>query len=122
MGLQGLWVLALAAAHTQGASIPQCCKKKSVGGVEYTLVDETDTVSFGCKSNCVFERVGNPGSRFCFKEGDLEVVCEDTEDGAGGTILNYVDSIEFQDLKEKLEQNSIILIDVRNSAELTEDG
>ena len=51
--------------------------------MEYTLVAETETVRFGCKSNCVFERVGNPGSRFCFKEGDLKVVCEDTENGAG---------------------------------------
>ena len=43
----------------------------------YTLVDETDTAKYGCKSNCVFEKMGSPGSRFCFKEGDLEVVCGD---------------------------------------------
>ena len=63
MGLQGLLVLAMIATHIQGrtghysadlqsrltgASIPQCCKEKSVGGVEYVLVDETeDTVNFG---------------------------------------------------------------------------
>ena len=54
-----------------------------MGGVSYTLLEETDTARYGCKSNCVFEREGSPGSRFCFKEGDLEVVCED-DDGAGG--------------------------------------
>ena len=101
-------VLALAAAHAHGrtgsystalqfrltgASIPQCCKEKSVGGVEYMLVDETDTVNYGCMSNCVFERVGNPGSRFCFKEGDLEVVCKDTEDGTGGRLAREYTSV-----------------------------
>jgi len=80
----GLWVLALALGYTGAASIPQCCKEKSVGGVSYTLLEETDTARYGCKSNCVFEREGSPGSRFCFKEGDLEVVCED-DDGAGGS-------------------------------------
>ena len=37
---------------------------------------------YGCKSNCVFEKESSPGSRFCFKEGDLEVVCDG--DGASG--------------------------------------
>ena len=46
------------------------------------LVDETNTDMYGCKSNCVFEKTGSPGSMFCFKEGDLEVVCDG--DGAGG--------------------------------------
>ena len=58
----------------------------------YTLVDETDTGKYGCKSNCVFEKMGSPGSRFCFKEGDLEVVCDGDDYEAGGeqTCLVWV--------------------------------
>jgi len=54
-----------------------CCAKKTVGGVEYSLLDDkTDTSSFGCKSNCVYEKdVG--GGRFCFAKGDMEVACGD---------------------------------------------
>jgi len=72
--------------YTEGASIPgECCKEKMVGGVSYVLVEETDTGRYGCHSNCVFEKVDSPGSRFCFKEGDLEVVCEDDDNGGVGS-------------------------------------
>ena len=71
-------------ADCTGASIPECCKEKMVGGVSYVLKEETDTERYGCKSNCVFERVDSPGSKYCFKEGDLEVVCEDDDNGGGG--------------------------------------
>jgi hypothetical protein len=99
MGHLALCILALATGYTKGihclnclcfelrnfilaASIPECCKEKTVGGVRYMLVDETDTNKYGCKSNCVFEKESSPGSRFCFKDGDLEVVCD--KDGASG--------------------------------------
>jgi hypothetical protein len=51
--------------------------KKTVGGVPYTLVDEADTSDYNCVSNCVYERDDIPGGRFCFKEGNLEVVCNE---------------------------------------------
>jgi len=57
--------------------MPQCCKEKTVGGVVYKLIDEGDTRNFGCKTNCIFEKKGLPGERFCFKEGHLKVVCND---------------------------------------------
>ena len=53
-----------------------------MGGVSYMLVEETDTIMYGCKSNCVFEKKESPGSRFCFKEGGREVVCDG--EGASG--------------------------------------
>merc|ERR1719376_1944459 len=86
MGLLGLVMVTMlvVVGYTKGASIPECCKEKSVGGVSYVLLEETDTGRYGCKSNCVFERVDSPGSRYCFKEGDLEVVCEDDDDGGVG--------------------------------------
>merc|ERR1712002_555990 len=84
MGVLGLVLVTLLLGFTNGASIPECCKEKMVGGVSYVLKEETDTERYGCKSNCVFERVGSPGSKYCFKEGDLEVVCEDDDNGGGG--------------------------------------
>merc|ERR1719376_633013 len=88
MGLLGLVMVTMlvVVGYTKGASIPECCKEKSVGGVSYVLLEETDTGRYGCKSNCVFERVDSPGSRYCFKEGDLEVVCEDNDDGGVGNL------------------------------------
>ena len=38
-----------------------------------------DTSSFGCASNCSYERQGQMG-KFCFKQGSLEVVCGDEEE------------------------------------------
>merc|ERR1712179_711923 len=87
MGLLGLVMVTnlVVVGYTEGASIPgECCKEKMVGGVSYVLVEETDTGRYGCHSNCVFEKVDSPGSRFCFKEGDLEVVCEDDDNGGVG--------------------------------------
>merc|ERR1719315_618963 len=86
MGLLGLVMVTIlvVVGYTEGASIPECCKEKMVGGVSYVLVEETDTGRYGCHSNCVFEKVDSPGSRFCFKEGDLEVVCEDDDNGGVG--------------------------------------
>ena len=52
--------------------------KKTVGGVPYTLVDEADTSNYNCWSNCIYERDDiQDGERFCFQEGDLEVVCNE---------------------------------------------
>ena len=44
-------------------------------------MNQTDTGEYGCKDNCVFEKIGSPGSRVCFKEGDLAVVCKDDVPG-----------------------------------------
>merc|ERR1712128_367888 len=55
----------------------QCCTRKTVGGVEYNLVDEIDTSGYNCLSSCVFEKADSPGSRFCFASGELPVNCGD---------------------------------------------
>merc|ERR1712106_510792 len=55
----------------------QCCTRKTVGGVEYSLVDEIDTSGYNCLSSCVFEKADSPGSRFCFASGELPVNCGD---------------------------------------------
>merc|ERR1739838_130679 len=55
----------------------QCCTRKTVGGVEYSLVDEIDTSGYNCLTSCVFEKADSPGSRFCFASGELPVNCGD---------------------------------------------
>eukprot|EP00092_Neocalanus_flemingeri_P038208 GFUD01041589.1.p1 GENE.GFUD01041589.1~~GFUD01041589.1.p1 ORF type:complete len:281 (+),score=28.27 GFUD01041589.1:86-844(+) len=76
-----LVLLAVVAGYAGAATIERCCSQKMVGGVNYTLVDTKSTAKWGCQSDCIFERVDTKGSRFCFKAGDLEVVCQ--EDNAG---------------------------------------
>ena len=64
-----------------GQPVEQCCTRKTVGDVEYSLVEEEDTSGYNCMTNCVFEKKDSPGSRFCFASGDLPVDC-----GDGGKI------------------------------------
>ena len=54
--------------------------------MEYILRMEEDTSAYNCESNCIFEKVEDPGPLFCFAVGDLEVVCDDppTSGGPGG--------------------------------------
>ena len=47
--------------------------------MKYKKSGEEDTSSFNCLNNCVYEKVDSPGSKYCFKEGDLTVEC-----GKGG--------------------------------------
>merc|ERR1712121_232795 len=55
-----------------------CCLTKQVRGVTYNLVGEQDTSNYNCKSNCIFEKEGAPGSRYCFASGTLPVFCGDS--------------------------------------------
>ena len=52
-----------------------CCARKTVGGVAYTLVEEQDTLAWGCRTNCVYKTAGGD-QRFCFRTGRLSSVCE----------------------------------------------
>ena len=56
-----------------------CCQYKNVGGVDYELFTEVETVSnvFNCKNNCIYEIIGEPGRAFCFAAGYLQSICED---------------------------------------------
>merc|ERR1712106_1144224 len=66
-----------AAGCFQAATVPQGCKQKVVGLSAYIMLNETDTKEHGCKDNFVYEKLGSPGSRFCFKKGDLSAACKD---------------------------------------------
>ena len=50
----------------------------AVGDSDYTLVDpDGKTESLKCMNNCVYEKDGFSGSRFCFAKGDQTVDCLD---------------------------------------------
>lgn len=55
----------------------KCCSEKMVGEFQYRFIKEESTSDYGCLNDCVYEKVGVPGSKFCFKKGDKEVVCGD---------------------------------------------
>ena len=54
-----------------------CCYNKTVGGEEYNQVAGNIQEGFNCTSDCVYEKVSMPGSRFCFAntEKNLPVEC-----------------------------------------------
>merc|ERR1719318_1737559 len=55
-----------------------CCYKKTVGGDEYIQVPG-NTKDYNCKEECVYEKVGAKGSRYCFAAGILPVKCKSTQ-------------------------------------------
>merc|ERR1719295_2066732 len=62
-------------AFAAGASLGDCCEEKTVGNVTYRKVGVEDTSAYGCESGCTYEKVDNPGSKYCFKKGKLPVRC-----------------------------------------------
>ena len=53
-----------------------CCLKKEVGDKSYTFLRDEDTSPYNCMNSCVYTEDGNPGSKVCFKEGDLATKCD----------------------------------------------
>merc|ERR1712121_544693 len=75
-------VLVLAPLAVAQPAPPNCCATKTVGGVDYTFVREDNAaISYSCLSSCVYERNDQPGTAFCFAQGDQEVVCGDSTQG-----------------------------------------
>merc|ERR1711910_177712 len=83
---------------------PNCCETKTVGGVSYTFVrEDTTAISYSCLSPCVYERDDQPGTAFCFAQGDQQVVCGDSpgleattapggDDEVVTRVKSYIDS------------------------------
>jgi hypothetical protein len=59
----------------------ECCDTKTVGGVTYTLVGRMDTQMYNCMSDCIYQKEGMGGAKFCFAIGDQKVECNDEEMG-----------------------------------------
>merc|ERR1711915_615879 len=54
----------------------ECCKLKTVGDYNYTLVDVPTNVPSECLNSCAYARDGEPGSKYCFAPGDQPVTCQ----------------------------------------------
>eukprot|EP00092_Neocalanus_flemingeri_P086993 GFUD01109694.1.p1 GENE.GFUD01109694.1~~GFUD01109694.1.p1 ORF type:complete len:264 (+),score=6.00 GFUD01109694.1:88-792(+) len=65
----------LRVAASAGPTSSPCCPQKIVGGVSYSLVQEADTSTFNCLTNCAYQETGNPGRLFCFAAGGLDAEC-----------------------------------------------
>merc|ERR1712025_6384 len=77
-------VLVLAPLSMAQPAPPNCCATKTVGGVDYTFVrEDSAAMSYSCLSSCVYERDDQPGTAFCFAQGDQQVVCGDSTPGQG---------------------------------------
>merc|ERR1712200_231277 len=72
-------VLVLAPLASSQPAPTSCCETKTVGGVSYTFVrEDSAAIGYSCLSPCVYERDDQPGTAFCFAQGDQQVVCGDS--------------------------------------------
>merc|ERR1711962_1071754 len=72
-------VLVLAPLASSQPAPTNCCETKTVGGVSYTFVrEDSAALGYSCLSPCVYERDDQPGTAFCFAQGDQQVVCGDS--------------------------------------------
>jgi len=84
-------VLVLAPLASSQPAPTSCCETKTVGGVSYTFVrEDSAALGYSCLSPCVYERDDQPGTAFCFAQGDQQVVCGDSPGLEGGVTLPNV--------------------------------
>jgi len=84
-------VLVLAPLAVAQPAPPNCCATKTVGGVDYTFVrEDSAAMSYSCLSSCVYERDDQPGTAFCFAQGDQQVVCGDSTPGTGQVCAQVI--------------------------------
>jgi len=77
-----------------------CCQTKLHGGATYQLRD-VDTTLPECHDNCVYEKKGEPGSRFCFKSGGIS----SSTCGIGDSFETSDLMMQLEDLKTIVQQN-----------------
>merc|ERR1711994_323394 len=85
-------VLVLAPLASSQPAPTSCCETKTVGGVSYTFVrEDSAALGYSCLSPCVYERDDQPGTAFCFAQGDQQVVCGDSPglEGESPAISRY---------------------------------
>merc|ERR1711994_129895 len=80
------WLVLVVTPLVFSQPAPQnCCETKTVGGVSYTFVrEDSAAIGYSCLSPCVYERDDQPGTAFCFAQGDQQVVCGDSPGLEGG--------------------------------------
>jgi len=91
------WLVLVVAPLVFSQPAPQnCCETKTVGGVSYTFVrEDTTAISYSCLSPCVYERDDQPGTAFCFAQGDQQVVCGDDSAGTEGARYNFLAGLTY---------------------------
>ena len=47
----------------------------------YTLTGQMDTKIYNCLNDCVYQKEGQTGAKFCFAMGDEKVECNDEQIG-----------------------------------------
>merc|ERR1712079_290990 len=78
-------VLVLAPLASSQPAPTNCCETKTVGGVSYTFVrEDSAAIFYSCLSPCVYKREDQPGTAFCFAQGDQQGVCGDSPGLEGG--------------------------------------
>merc|ERR1719320_208225 len=62
-----------------GKEVNQCCRRKIVGQKVFNFVKLEKEVGakFGCLTNCVYSREGEPGNLYCFANGDQQSICQE---------------------------------------------
>ena len=65
-----------------------CCDTKTVGGISYTLTGQMDTKAYNCMSDCVYQKEGEAGAKYCFAVGGMKVECKDKEETPHGWTDN----------------------------------
>merc|ERR1719500_2432660 len=71
-------LLLLIGAVVEAQDLPsECCTKKMVGNVSYTLLSDTFNGEFPsqCLNGCVYTVSGTSSPMFCFKKGALPSEC-----------------------------------------------
>jgi len=84
LGILYLCVICVQICSIQARTDNDCCERKVFGNDEkYDLIRTStngETSEFDCKSNCVYEKQGEPESLYCFKAGGDEVPsCESSD-------------------------------------------
>merc|ERR1712226_862200 len=74
-----LHTLAILITYIRGVFL-SCCSYKVVGDVHYKLTGEDPEMSqtLQCYDNCVYERLDQPGIKYCFKTGRFASFCTDS--------------------------------------------
>merc|ERR1719312_1875883 len=94
-----LVLVVICAGALLGEEGSDCCISKTVGPHAYTLLEnDAAAITMGCKSSCVYQRDEEPGTRFCFKTGDLPVTCEDSSsfEETGNIDLQFKNELKNQ--------------------------
>merc|ERR1712142_99225 len=87
-------VLGVFILHTRGQGVQKCCETKFHGGATFLLKAGEQALP-QCRDDCVYEKEGEPRSRFCFKDGgEMSATCGISSKSETTDILMKLDDLE----------------------------